>query len=686
MTTRLIPVLVLLAAALPLAAGIQSSADIPERFKMWLDEEAVYVITAREREVFKRLQTDRDRDMFIVAFWKHRDPTPGTPRNEFRDEHFSRLKYANDTYGRGAGRPGWMTDRGRTYIVLGPPKTVESFSNIQNVYPVEIWSYLGDPEVGLPTAFNVIFFKRNGVGDYVFYSPSQDGPQSLLADSLVSAEDPDRAYQSLKKFEPNLAFQVLSLIPGERQFQGTTSLASTKLMATIFESPQKKVEDSYADAFMKYKDFVEVEYTANYVPCDASAEVIRDESGAFMVHYSIEPGKITVEDSGGKYDVSFLVNGRVSDASGRTIYQFDRDFPFSLDPAALESARRASISLQDAFPLTPGSYNLDLLIKNPASKEFSSAVQTLIVPSGAGLPQMGPLLLAYRVEAKSEGKAEVVPFLIGRQQLLCQSRKSYGPKDSLVLFFQIYGLTEELRSKGSFRFAFLKEEKPFSELRRRVSEYGPGADFLEIQALAEFPPGYYRVRVTLLDGQGREISAGKGDFELIALPEYPRPMVIAKVRASSGRADYLYETGLQYLNKGEGTEAAARISEAYRLAPSRPEIAVAYAQVLFWSNDHRRARDVLLPWAGAEDAPAEALVLLGQACHALGEFQEAASYYTTYLTRYGANIDILNFLGTCHYQLGNTAEALKAWEKSLELKPDQEKLRALVDSLKKKQA
>jgi GWxTD domain-containing protein len=685
MTTRLVPALVLLASALSLAAGAQRATDLPERYKKWLDEEVVYIITPHERDVFKDLRTDRERDMFIEAFWKHRDPTPGTPRNEFREEHYGRLKYATDNYGRGSGRPGWMTDRGRTYIVLGPPKTVDSFSNVQNVYPVEIWSYLGDPALGLPTAFNVIFFKRDGAGDYIFYSPVQDGPQSLLTDSLVSAEDPEKAYQTLKKYSPDLAYQVLSLIPGERQFQGSISLASTKLMATIFESPQKKVEDSYADAILKYKDFIEVEYTANYVPCDATTEVLRSPSGAFMVHYSVEPGKISVEDAGGnKYGVDFRVNGRVSDASGRTIYQFDRDFPFTLSTDALEAARRASISLQDVFPLAPGSYNFDLLVKNPASKEFSSAERKLVVPEANDGPQMGSLVLAYKAEARPEGAGEPVPFQVGREQLLCQSRKTFGAKEKLVVFFQVYGLTEDLRASGSFRFAFLKEDKPFSDRRKKIAEYGPGADFLEVQDLSEFPPGYYRVQAALLDGRGQEVTGGKADFEVIALPEFPRPMVIAKVRPSSGRADYLYETGLQYLNKGDDKEAAARLTEAYRLAPGRLEIAVAYGQLLFTRGEFQKVKDILTPFAGGEEPPAEVVSLLGRTCHALNDFQGALSYYTSYLKRFGMNVDILNYVGTCHYQLGNRDEALKAWTKSLEVNPKQDRIRALVESLTKK--
>ncbi|MGA2363545.1 MAG: tetratricopeptide repeat protein, partial [Candidatus Aminicenantales bacterium] len=515
------------------------------------------------------------------------------------------------------------------------------------------------------------------------YSPSQDGPESLLTDAFISGEDPEKAYQTLKKYEPNLAFQVLSLIPGERSYAGSVSLASTKLMATIFASPQKKVEDSYADAILKYKDLIEVEYTANYVPSDAGLQVIRDGSGTFMVHYSIEPGKVTVEDVGGKYDVHFLVTGRVSDASGRTVYQFDREFPFSLTPDALQAVKAQSISLQDMFPLIPGSYKLDLLIRNTASKEFSSAECKVVVPGPAPMPQLSALLLAYKAEDKPEGSGGV-PFMTGREQILFQSRKSYGTKDALVLFFQVYGLTDELRASGSLRFSFLKEDKPFSERTKKIGECGPGEDFFETQDLTTFPPGYYQAAVTLLDGHGREVAGGKGNFEVIALPAFPRPMVIAKVRPALKREDYLYETALQYFNSGDRTEAGARLSEAYRMDPKRPEFAVAFGQVLFAQGEYQKVKDVLTPFSAGEEPPAEVLALLGQTCHALGQFQEALKYYSGYLSRYGMHIDILNYLGTCYFQLGNKDEALKAWTKSLELSPDQEKIKSLVESLKKK--
>jgi GWxTD domain-containing protein len=119
-------------------------AVLPERYKKWLDEEVVYIIAERERDVFLQLRTDRERDIFLEAFWKHRDPTPGTPKNEAEEEHRRRLDHANKFYGRSVPLPGWRTDRGRIYILLGPPQNVEQYSNVHGVYPTEIWFYLGD--------------------------------------------------------------------------------------------------------------------------------------------------------------------------------------------------------------------------------------------------------------------------------------------------------------------------------------------------------------------------------------------------------------------------------------------------------------------------------------------------------------------------------------------------------------
>ncbi len=293
---------------------------------------------------------------------------------------------------------------------MGPPKNIESYDQVTNVFPTEIWFYLGDPDLGLPTGFNIIFFKKMGTGDYVLYSPTGDGPQSLIADSMGSYRDERQAYQALKKLEPNLARQTLSLIPGEPLVSGSLSLASDRLLATISASPQKRVDVAYADAILKFKDIIEVEYTANYVASDVLLQVIRDDSGVFLVHYAIEPAKITAEEIDGKYKVRFRLTGRVSDAAGNTVYQFDKDFPFSLTAEELEDVRAKSLSIQDAFPLVPGSYNFDILLKNTLSKEFTGAGKTVVVPGPGGAVSLSPLLLAYGAEKRGSPPGSGFPL------------------------------------------------------------------------------------------------------------------------------------------------------------------------------------------------------------------------------------------------------------------------------------
>ena len=428
MTIKNCGFIALLAILICLPAGTQTRPALPARYQQWLTEEVPYIITSRERAVFLALQTDRERDVFIEAFWKQRDPTPETERNEFKEEHYRRLEYANTFYGRSSPLPGWKTDRGRIYIILGPPKNIESYDQVTNVFPTEIWFYLGDPALGLPTGFNVIFFKKMGTGDYVLYSPTDDGPQSLIADSTGGYRDERQAYQALKQLEPNLARQTLSLIPGESLALGSISLASSRLMATIFASPQKRVDVAYADAILRFKDSVEVEYTANYIASDVLVEVIQDDTGVFCVHYAIEPAKISTEENDGKYEIRFRLTGRVSDAAGKTIYQFDKDFPFSLTAGELEDVRAKSLSIQDAFPLVPGSYNFDVLLKNTLSKEFTGAGKTVVVPGPGGPVGMSPFFWPTAPNKEYRLRGSACPSRSGTRNSSVRPGKRSAPR------------------------------------------------------------------------------------------------------------------------------------------------------------------------------------------------------------------------------------------------------------------
>jgi len=311
-------------AAIILIAGIVLSApgsapaqNLTDKYRAWIEEEAAYIITPTERQVFRELASDRERDLFIEAFWRHRDPTPGTERNEFREEHYRRLTYANRYY-RGQGRPGWKTDRGKVYIILGEPRTQRSFLGASSVYPAEVWSYQGIDIPGLPQEFDLLFFQKNGMGDYVLYYPDVDGPWSLLAMFKGDQGDYLAAYELLSVIEPELARTSISLIPSE-SVRNIPSLMSSALLQNIDSAAYRSVEDIWARKFRDYKGLVEVDYSANYIESGSLLQVIQDSSGIPFVHFVIQPNMISVagEKDGVSTDLSF--NGILTDLEGRTV-------------------------------------------------------------------------------------------------------------------------------------------------------------------------------------------------------------------------------------------------------------------------------------------------------------------------------------------------------------------------------
>jgi GWxTD domain-containing protein len=360
---RIVPII---AAAYFLIAGAADAQKpkIPETYQKWLDEEVVYLITPLERDVFLKLQSDRERDLFIEAFWKHRDPTPDTPLNEAKNEHYRRLNYANRYYGRSAGKPGWKTDRGRIYIILGEPNDIQKFEGKTMIYPAEIWFYQNKENLGLPIGFNLVFYQQQGLGDYKLYSPAGDGPQALMTSYSGDPMDYVKAYQTLRELEPALADVSLSLIPGESaSAMGRPTLASDMLIQKVENAPRAQVEERYAQKFLEYKDAVEVEYSANYLVSDSLVKIVKDPSGLTFVHYAVEPKRLSMNAHEDKYYTTLKINGIASTLAGQRIYQFEKTVTVNLDESQMKAANVQPFDLLDLFPLIPGTYKISILVR-----------------------------------------------------------------------------------------------------------------------------------------------------------------------------------------------------------------------------------------------------------------------------------------------------------------------------------
>ena len=665
--------------------ALPAQTELPPQHKKWLEEEVDYIITSTERDVFLKLTTDRERDLFIEAFWKHRDPTPGTPENEFRTEHFRRLNHANQYFGRGTPKPGWRTDRGRVYIILGEPNDIQRFEGKTQTYPAEVWFYQDKADLGLPPGFHLVFFQKGGIGEFELYSPAGDGPMALLTDQDFDPIDFAAAYQKLREFEPDLASVSLSLVPGEDTgVIGRPSLSSDLLIARVETIPERQVKEQYARKFLEYKDIVEVEYTANYIDSDSLLKIIKDPSGIYFVHLAIEPARLSIGQFEKKYYANLKLNGSVTTPEGKPVYQFERIISLDLDQEKLASASRQPLNIQDMFPLVPGTYRLSLLLKNEVSKEFTSLEQTISVPSEDGRVQMTSLVLGYRASAAEGSPGSLKPFRFGAFQVYCQPNRVFLPQDTLSLAFQVHELPAEAREKAELRFTFQKDEQEFRSYARRAAEYDGFPDVLEEVALADWAPAHYHVQVALMV-DGVEVVSAADEFAITPRAAVGRPWFYSNIPPPSSDPVYDYLIGTQFYNVGQVDEAIARLERAIRSRPDSAEFALNLAQAYMAKGNPEKIVPLLQSLFEAETPPRyEAYLLQGRAYQRLGDWDRAIETFEAAISRYGINPALLNAAGECYFEKGDAQAALAAWDKSLELDPEQPLIRRRVEILRGK--
>lgn len=669
-------------AALPAPA---QKTKLPERFRQWLDEEVVYIISPTEREVFLKLQSDRERDMFIEAFWKQRDPTPASPTNEFKDEHVRRLAHANRVLGRDSARPGWRTDRGRMYIILGEPQEVQRFEGRSGVYDTEVWFYQGKTELGLPAGFNLIFFRPRGHGEFKLYSPVGDGPQALLTGYFGGAGDYQAAFEKLRDIEPGLAAVSLSLVPGEEGgAYGRPSMGSELLIQRIESAPARAVSSQYARKFLEYKDVVEVEYTANYLECDGLVKVFRDPMGLYFVHYAVEPSRLSVNQYDDKYYTTLKVNGRVTTPDGRLVYQFDKSVSLEMTGEEMQDASRAPFNYQDLFPLIAGDYKFSVLIKNEVSKEFTSMEQALRIPQGGADIHLTQPLLGYRTARLEPARRMMRAFRLGAVQVYCQPSRVFTRQETLAVAFQVNNLTDETMREGEVRIELLKDGQPFRDIRRKTAENPELPDFLEEISLADLPPAHYKVRVSFLF-RGAEIVSAAEEFDVTFAEALPRPWFSSRVLPAAGDPVYSEVVGGQLFNLGRFAEARVFLERAFARKPDSPETAVSLGRAYLALDEPEAVLRVVAPFLGGpEAAKYEIYLLAGEAHKRKGSYAEAVEVLDRAVSHYGVNALLLNAIGDSYAGMGKRDQALAAYERSLQLSADQPEIRRKVEALKKK--
>ncbi len=695
--------LALLLAALP-APALPQEDELGRREKLerlredhraWLEEEVVYIITDREEEVFLSLETLEERTRFIEVFWEKRDPHPATIENEFRDEHYRRIEYANEYLGRDTFRAGWRTDRGRYYILLGEPRERHSFDGYNEVVSSELWFYQGDVQKGLPSFFYLVFFKRHDIGEYRLYHPVVDGPQSLVRGQYVQtggAEASTRAFETLQRIDAELANASLSLDPSEPGdwTTGRASLSSDFVIARVEDSPRRAIRTDYADAWLRYRDRVSADYSFNFVPSRGVFAVTGGPGGTPFVHFSVEidPQNFTLEtdEDQTKFYTTLDISVEAVNEDQVTVLRVDRPAYLELTRTQVDQIRASPFAYQDSVPLLPGRHDLSVIVRNRVAQQFTVAETTLDTTewSGSGSSRLADVIAGFDasdlVEAPSPDALRT--FQIGNVRVNPAGDGLFALGDTLYAFAHVL----EPDAGQQVRFQVLAsgggnpEGEPLLEAVAAVPE--PGAVLGRI-ALDLGVGGNYWLRARLEDGDG-------------ALLDQRDRLLQVSPRAGVPRAGFVYRRGfnpdtpgLLALVRGDQFLAQSRFEEALReyeqsVAAGNPNLPAArwkLAHGYLQTGRVGEAAALLDPMAEAFPEVFEVVSGLGFVRYFEGRFEESVEQLERAVGLRTPGPPLLNLLADGYARLGRRDEARATLERSLALDPEQPLLRERLAEL-----
>jgi GWxTD domain-containing protein len=661
--------------------------DLAPRYQEWL-KLVSYIIRPEEREVFFRLTNDRERDLFIETFWKQRDPTPGTPQNEFKDEHTRRFVHANQRYGRNTPREGWMTDQGRMYIILGEPVSKEIFET-SGIYPAEVWTYYGDKTKGLPTQFNLVFFQRSGAGEYKLYNPTSDGPAALIIDKQgLDLTNHQQLYQKIYELAPTLAGPSISLIPGQRSYNYIPSPRENIILADIFESPKKNISSTYATHFLNYKGVVSTDYLTNYVESQIDVALIQDPIlNINFLHFSISPSRVSIDYFNPKdqYYCNYQLNVSVRKEE-KLIFQYSKDFPLYIDPDKVDMIKAKGIAIQDSFPLIEGTSQMSVLIQNSVGKEFSVSEREILVPEPIGTPKLIRPVVGYGLQDYPSHLH--VPFKVMDKQLLIDPKNTISLSEEIAFFFSVMNVSKDLWEKGKVDVSVkgLREKDPSQKTFGINLRDHPFHRIIGINYAFEardLSPDYYELQLSMKDGEGATLDEKTANFIVSPAEGVPHPVTMTKSFPLANYYLFVYSLASQYDRSNEPEKAQSYYEKAFSLRPDYYPGVVEYANFLQKIKKFERSLSLIENFKEVEDLKFDYYLLKGKAYMGMEKYFEAIENFLEGNKIYDSDTRLLNSLGFSFYKTGDEQRALEVLRSSLKLNPEQEDVKAMVQAIEK---
>jgi len=506
--------------------------ELKGEYKKWVDEDVRWIITDQEMQSFKSLSNDEERDQFIEQFWLRRNPNPDSPENEYREEHYARIAYANEHFA--AGKPGWRTDRGHIYIAYGKPdntdshpsggsydRPIEEGGGNTSTFPFEIWHYRYLDGIG--DNIDIEFVDTCMCGDYhmTIDRSEKDALKHVPGAGQTLYEQSGQAKQADRFTSGGL--EQLGAGPNSSQNQ-SKQFDRLDRFAKLMAPPEIKFKD--LESFIATTKIL----TGPPFLFDVRTDYVKVTNDTVLVPLTLQirNGDITFNNKDGVSMGTVNILGRVSNLNHKPIETFEETVKVE-EPTELLARVRNNVSVYwKALPLRPGLYKIDIVIKDVNNPDHIGRWQRSVnVPRyDDDRLSSSSLILADQMERVPSKDIGAGNFVIGNTRI--RPRVSTGVMapvtfhraQSLNFWMQVYNLGIDDKSKQNgatidYEIMDMATNKTVLQTQELTNKTNPNADQVTIEKslpLASLLPGKYQVNIKVNDGVSKQQIAESAPF------------------------------------------------------------------------------------------------------------------------------------------------------------------------------
>jgi GWxTD domain-containing protein len=486
--------------------AIQKEMESP--YKRWLSDEVPYIITDEERSAFKKLTTDDEREQFIEAFWERRNPNPGSPENEFKEEYYRRIAYTNEHYS--SGIPGWKTDRGRIYIMYGPPDEIDSHPSggsymrppeegggETSTYPFETWRYRYIDGIGTNIILEFVDPTMTGEYHYTMDPGEKDALLHVPGAGLTQLEAMGMASKT-DRFTRTDGMTIGQSLGGTPE--SMNEFTRLDLYAKIFKPPAVKFNDLRAS--------VSHRISGDVLPFDVRTDFIRvtEESVLTPVTVQIANRDLEFQNKDGVMHAVLDVFGQLSTLSGRVVNTFEKGIRLDVPESEFQKYVDRKSVYQEVVPLRPGRYKLSMVLKDDTNSRMGSLDLSVVVPHfDDDSLSHSSLILADLIQPLPMHQVGSGPFVIGSTKVRPSVNGNFTRDQNLGIYMQVYNLSLDPKThkpSAEIEYDLTKDGQPVWKTTQDAAKVANASQQVTIEQqlpLRPLQPGRYTLVVKVTD-------------------------------------------------------------------------------------------------------------------------------------------------------------------------------------------